>query len=65
MQIYIMNYKLLLLLLLLMTGCQGEKAALTTMPNSARRESTSITSDPKPLYREVTDELGVKKGWSF
>lgn len=53
-----------LVVLLLLAGCQSDKKPLLQTVDTDK-DNTSVHGDSKPLYREVTDEFGIRKGWEF
>lgn len=53
------------LLLLLVTGCTPDKQPALRQRDYDKDRGSAVTKDDKPLYREVTDEFGVHKGWKF
>jgi len=51
--------------LLFLAGCQPEKAPIIQLKDFSDDGSSHVIGEPKPAYREVTDEFGVVKGWMF
>ena len=56
---------LFLLLLLSLASCQADKEPLIQLRDYDKSENSNVRRDDKPLYREVTDEFGIVKGWKF
>lgn len=59
--------KLLLLSILTLSaaGCESDGEKLLRLKDGGKDNKTNIHGEPKPAYREVTDEFGLGKGWKF
>lgn len=55
----------LLLLVLLCTGCSPSGEPILGVRDTDTGPSARIHGESKPRYREITDELGVQRGWKF
>ena len=56
---------LLLIAILVLPGCQSDGEGPIRLGPSDKDQGSNLHKDDKPLYREVTDEFGVGKGWKF
>jgi hypothetical protein len=57
--------RLILLLALCCAGCQSSGEPVFGFRDTETGPNAKIKGGDKPIYREVTDELGIQKGWKF
>jgi hypothetical protein len=57
--------RVILFIVLAAAGCVPDKEPLIHFQDIDKSRGSNIHKDEKPMYREVTDEMGLKKGWKF
>ena len=56
---------LVLFLAFFTSGCKPDGKPLIQLQDYDKADTSNVHKDDKPMYRELTDEFGVKKGWDF